>query len=276
MGSNRFSILAPPEILKSDVECFLLHEFSSAEETTVNVFPSAKPGIVFHHNQGTPAIESIVMRSGHRFSPSRLFLYGPGIESSLMNFGKGSYVVMQVVLKPHALKVLFGLNALILKHCTVELNELANEDLSEQLINAPCVQDQSLLLTNFLIGKFKQMETRDELVEESLRLIQKSNGLITVRSLLEHLDISERQFERRFSQTVGISPYSYIRVRRFNEAIRLMKTRQCDTLTEIAHALNFYDQSHFIREIKAFTGITPKSISQKADDFYFNQAGYSY
>ena len=99
---------------------------------------------------------------------------------------------------------------------------------------------------------------------------------MTVRTLLEKFEISERQFERRFSQTVGVSPYAYIRVKRFNEAIRLMKTRQCTTLTEIAYALNFHDQSHFIRDIKAFTGITPGSLSQRADDFFHNQAGYSY
>jgi AraC-like DNA-binding protein len=55
-----------------------------------------------------------------------------------------------------------------------------------------------------------------------------------------------------------------------------MKTRRYDTLTEVAYALNFHDQSHFIRDIKTFTVITPKSLSQKADDFYHNQAGYSY
>jgi AraC-like DNA-binding protein len=55
-----------------------------------------------------------------------------------------------------------------------------------------------------------------------------------------------------------------------------MKTRQYDTLTDVAYALNFHDQSHFIREIKTFTGVTPKNLSQKVDDFYHNQAGYSY
>ncbi len=48
-----------------------------------------------------------------------------------------------------------------------------------------------------------------------------------------------------------------------------------ETLIDVAYALNFSDQSHFIRDIKAFSGITPKSLSQKADAFY-GVAGYSY
>jgi AraC-like DNA-binding protein len=114
------------------------------------------------------------------------------------------------------------------------------------------------------------------LVEESLRLIHKNIGFISVKSLLEDLHISERQFERRFIQTVGISPQSYIRVKRFNEAIRLIKAKQYKWLTEIAYALNYYDQSHLIREISAFSGVTPKNLSQNNDDFYHGQAGYSY
>jgi len=67
----------------------------------------------------------------------------------------------------------------------------------------------------------------------------------------------------------------YLRVKRFNEAARLMKTGQFETLIDVAYALNFYDQSHFVRDIKAFSGITPKSLSQKEDAFH-GVAGYSY
>jgi transcriptional regulator GlxA family with amidase domain len=49
----------------------------------------------------------------------------------------------------------------------------------------------------------KQAKTRDRLVEESLRFIHQHIGSITIKYLLEHLHLSERQFERRFTQTVG-------------------------------------------------------------------------
>jgi len=275
MGSNKFKVLKPPEILNGDVECLLLNEFAGKEGVSINVFSNGIPGIVFHHNEGQPAIENIIMQSGRKFSPPTLFLCGPGTESSTMNFRRGSYTVIQVILKPHALKTLFGINALTLKDEAVALNDFSTEDINEQLMNACSQQERLALLTRFLAARLEQIKRRDDLVEESLRLIHKSTGTITVKALLEHLDISERQFERRFCQTVGISPISYIRVRRFNEAMRLMKTRQYDTLTEVAYALNYHDQSHFIRDIKMFTGITPKSLSQKADDFYHNPAGYS-
>lgn len=276
MESDKLNLLSVPDVLKNDVECILLNKFNSEEGTAINVFPNAIPGIVFHHKQGQPAIENIVMQSGRQTSPPTLFLYGPGTESSVMNFKGGSYTVMQVILKPHAIQALFGINALALKECTLELNEFSTDNINEQLMNARSEQHQIGLLTRFLVDKLKQAKARDKLVEESICLIHQSAGNITVRALLEYLAISERQFERRFSQTVGISPISYIRVKRFNEAMRLMKTGRYDTLAEVAYALNFYDQSHFIHDIKRFTGVTPKSLSQKVDDFVYNQAGYSY
>lgn len=39
---------------------------------------------------------------------------------------------------------------------------------------------------------------------------------------------------------------------------------------------DYYDQSHFIREIRGFSGITPKSISQKANELHYDEIGASY
>lgn len=276
MGSGKFRIVRVPEVLRNDVECFILNRFIGESRVAIKTLPSAVPGIVFHHNEGRSAIEQIKTHTGRRFCPPTLFLHGPGRESSVMNFGKGSYTVMQVILKPQALKTLLGINALMMQNTAVELNEFSCEDLNQQLMDAPTAQRRVALLTQFLVDKLKQENRRDELVEESLRLIHHHAGRITVKALLEYLDLSERQFERRFSETVGISPLTYIRVRRFNEALQMMRSGQYHTLTEIAHALNFHDQSHFIRDIKAFTGIPPKSLSQKVGAFSHNQAGYSY
>jgi len=275
MQPNQFRVLAPPDILKRDVECILLNRFSSTEQVEIRVFSNGIPGIVFHHKDGHPAIKSILSQSGRQTFPPSSFVCGAGTESSLMKFERGLYTVIQVILKPQALRTLLGINAVHLKDQAVELNEFSTEDLHEQLLNAPDERAQVSLLTDFLVSRLDRAIARDSLVEESLYLIHQRIGTITVRALARWLCISERQFERRFSQAVGLSPLSYIRVKRFNEAIRLMKTGQYATLTDVAYALHFHDQSHFIREVRSFTGQTPKDISQSVDDFIHNQAGYS-
>jgi len=273
MRSIQFSTVPSPEILKRDVECFRIIKYTGDEGSSIKVSPNGMPGIVFQHSNGQSAIENISMASRIISTPT-LFLYGLGTDPSIMNYKKGSYTTLQAIFKPHALNTLLGLNALALNGFA-ELNEFATEDLNLRLMEARNENEQVALLTKFLVAKFEDARTRDTLIEEGLHLIHRNVSSITVKYLLEDLNISERQFERRFSQTVGLSPQSYIRVKRFNEAIRLMKTGQYERLTDIAYTLNFHDQSHFIRDLKAFSGITPKSISQKAQN-YHDLGGFSY
>jgi AraC-like DNA-binding protein len=276
MSSNRFAIIPAPAILKDYVACLRIAEHDGEEAVAIKVSPNGLPGIVFHHNTGRSALEQIVTYSGRKVCPPPLFLYGPGIEPSVMHYKRGSSATVQVIFKPHALKTLLGLDASQLANGSADLHEFSAGNLDSQLIEARSQQERVHLLTRFLATRLKQEKTRDALVEESLRLIQQNSGALHVKDLLACLHISERQFERRFTQTVGLSPQVYIRVKRFNEALRLIKTGQFARLTDVACALNFSDQSHFIRDLKAFSGMTPKSLSQKVDDFYHNQAGYSY
>ncbi len=271
----KFDLIPVPEPLKRDVECFRVSEHSGTEGLAIKVAPKALPGIVFQHDNGRTALQNIITPSYIAHIPT-LFLHGTVTEPSVMNYKAGSYTSIQVVLKPHALKSLFGLDASSLANGSVELNEFSADDLNMQLIEAKSVPDQIARLTSFLFAQLKWERTRDALVEASLNMIHHDAATVSVKSLLQHLNISERHFERRFSQAVGISPQSYIRVRRFNEAIRLIKTGQYAKLTDIAHTLCYYDQSHFIRDIKAFSGMTPKDISSKENDSYHAQLGYSY
>ncbi|WP_274653719.1 helix-turn-helix domain-containing protein [Paenibacillus humicola] len=192
-----------------------------------------------------------------------------------MHFNSGPFLTVQAVLKPHALKSLFGMDASVLTNSNRWYPDFAGEELNEQLIDAKSGEECVKLMSAFLSARLRHAQTRDALVEEGLRFIQDNIYAVTVKDLLGHLNLSERQLEKRFMQTVGVTPQFYIRVKRFNEAIRLMDTGKYVRLSDVAYALNFHDQSHFIRDIKQFSGITPKRISQKVNQFHHDQIGAS-
>lgn len=274
MQALRSRILLPPTSLQNDVQCFSVVEYTGDEALSIRVFPKAVPGIVFQQANGRSALETIATASSE-VSVSPLFAYGAGVEPSTMSFAQGSYTSIQVILKPHALNTLLGINASVIGSASVDLAEFSR-DLTDQLLTARSDQERITLLTNFLLYQSARAHPRDGLVSESLRLIHRNPAGLRVKDLLEQLAISERQFERRFRQTVGVSPQAYLRVRRFNEAVRLIKTRQYQKLTDIAYALHYHDQSHLIRDIQSFSGMTPKHLAQKEDDYYDEQVGYSY
>lgn len=276
MRSVKFTLLPPPEVLKNDVECIRVAESSGEEGLAIHVAPTGVPGIVFHQRNGQPALDEIATASGRSVRPSILFLYGPGTDASVMRYNGGSFTTTQVIFRPHALRTLMGMNASVLANGSAALSDIVPTNLLSQLLDARTERERVQLLTAFLVERFRQGNTRDALVEESLRLIHRHIATVRVKDLLDHVSLSERQFERRFIQTVGLSPHVYIRLRRFNEAIRLIKNGRYERLTDVAHALNFYDQSHLIRDIKAFSGTTPRSLWHRVGDFHDEQAGYSF
>lgn len=269
----QYRVVAIPEILQKHVELIAVAEHNGETNLSTNVYMNALPGIVFQHANGHSPIDSITTASGcHTHTPT-LFVYGQMTKPNVVSYKKAPFTTTTIMLKPHALQTLFGVNAAALTNNLVELGEFSAGDLNMQLLEAKHEQERLTLLTNFLASKLRQATTGDRLIEESLRIIHNNVSYVSVKYLFEYLNLSERQFEKRFSQTVGVTPQFYIRVKRFNEAVRLMQTRRFEKLTDIAHHLNFYDQSHFVRDIKVFSGVTPKSLFRCYTQKSFSKVG---
>ncbi|HEY9559732.1 MAG TPA: helix-turn-helix domain-containing protein, partial [Anseongella sp.] len=60
-----------------------------------------------------------------------------------------------------------------------------------------------------------------------------------------------------FLAQVGLSPKRYARICRFNMVRELFDKDPSRNWQEVAFSLGYYDQSHFIREFKEFSGKTP-------------------
>lgn len=259
----RYKFVVIPEILREYVEAIVIGKHDGETDMSVNVYMNALPGIVFQHHNGHSPVDYMTTLSGHRADPPTLFVYGQMSERITMHYKKEVFTSTQIFLKPHALQSLLGVNAAALTDDLVELREFSAGNLNMQLLEAKNDQARLALMTTFLASKLRQKTTHDQLIEESLHVIQDNVGRVSVKYLLDCLVISERQFEKRFSQMVGVSPQFYIRVKRFNEVVRLVQAGRYERLTDIAQLLNFYDQSHFSRDIKAFSGVTPTHFFEK-------------
>ncbi|WP_417236946.1 helix-turn-helix domain-containing protein [Bizionia paragorgiae] len=107
------------------------------------------------------------------------------------------------------------------------------------------------------------MKKEDKLITKSLQLIKSRKGIMKVKDLVDHYNISERQFQRRFIATLGVSPKHYLTTTRFMEAVNLLKSGNYEKLSDIAYILNYSDQSHFIREVIKLSGMKPKQLQEK-------------
>lgn len=100
----------------------------------------------------------------------------------------------------------------------------------------------------------------DNRKRELFNLIYASNGTLRVKQLAEQVFWSSRQINRYFNQTFGISLKAYCNIFRFKSSLSHIKKGK------LFPELNYADQSHFIREVKRMSGVTPKELSKNEND----------
>lgn len=89
---------------------------------------------------------------------------------------------------------------------------------------------------------------------------------IVVADLAKQASLSPSQLHREFSRLFGITPNRYIREVRVGVARHLLESSQLP-ISKIAIDAGFYDQSHFSRQFKSSTGLTPRDYRRKFSPF---------
>lgn len=132
-------------------------------------------------------------------------------------------------------------------------------EVEEKLAEADSDQQRVKMVEQFLLSQLKSIQT-DHLIVEAVKRIYKSKGSIRIKNLTESLNISQSPFEKRFRKIVGTSPKKFATIVRFNTV--LANLNEAKSLTDICYEHHFFDQAHFIKDFKQFTGETPDNFKR--------------
>ncbi|HEY5823995.1 MAG TPA: AraC family transcriptional regulator [Cyclobacteriaceae bacterium] len=103
-------------------------------------------------------------------------------------------------------------------------------------------------------------EETDQRKHKLFELIFATNGEISVKELSEEIHWSPRQINRYFNQQFGISLKAYCNILRFQASLPHIKAGR------LSPQLNFTDQSHFIKEVRKLSGVSPKELAKNQND----------
>jgi AraC-like DNA-binding protein len=154
--------------------------------------------------------------------------------------------------------------------CAEDLWGGAIGELEERLAAAPNIRIRAALVEEFLIGRLRSQPKAQ--AESLVRTVWRRGGDVRVADLCAELGLSERTVERVFASAVGMSPRSFIRLNRFLDACAKLRRGDWNRLTKLAHDCGYYDQAHFIADVRAFAGMTPTELAA-APDFSFLEPG---
>ncbi|UXX78771.1 helix-turn-helix domain-containing protein [Reichenbachiella carrageenanivorans] len=137
-------------------------------------------------------------------------------------------------------------------------NESSAIELERAIIEAASTQSRIEIIENFLLSKFTDPSVIDNIVQSTIKTLNSTKGNSPINSILKH-DLSKRRsLERKFSKQVGISPKQLGKIIRLQAALKSILNNTEEKLTQVAYENKYYDQAHFIKDFKEFTGTNPK------------------
>lgn len=265
-----YKTAAPSSALKLYIKQYWAIDMhlQSGETYLQRIIPNALPQLTFYL-QDIPTIFYNKEKQKERFllSTQSNTFYDIAFENKVSLFS--------VVFYPETVQQFFKIPIYEFTNSNISLFEIEKEwsqKVSDKLLESKHFEERVKIIEYYLWQLFlRNHYTLDvERIQHILQLIKQSKGNISIEFLAQQACLSQRQFERVFRQHIGITPKQYIRTVRFQSSIYIANNKSDLNLTDLALESGYYDQSHFINEIKKFTGLKPKDFfnTRTTSDFF--------
>ncbi|NRF40396.1 helix-turn-helix domain-containing protein [Pedobacter foliorum] len=123
-----------------------------------------------------------------------------------------------------------------------------------------CNNDERVNLVQKYLLQQLISDKKDLQIAYCLNQAQLSGGLVSLSKLTNDIGLSQRHLSRKFQQSVGLSTKEYLSVCRFIHSLNHLKKYPTLSLTEVAYESGYYDQAHFNRDYKTYTGHSPGEV----------------
>ncbi|WP_353780057.1 helix-turn-helix domain-containing protein [Winogradskyella sp. 3972H.M.0a.05] len=235
------------------------------EDITDLVVPDGTFGLLFIDEKNLRRSTSI---NNPPITLKKSTIFGQKTKPINYYFTKGSTSAFGIKINPCGFHLFTGLTSKEFKDLFVEIDLLGNLDLMDlesKVFEAEGVDKKIKAVEDYILLALSKYGLDDDhfLFESIVEYIYSYRGEVRFQSLTETFNTNYKKIERLFDKYLGISPKTYIRIVRFNAAVNLHMNNKHESLTQIGLQLGFFDQSHFIRDFKKFTSLSPRNFFDK-------------
>jgi AraC-like DNA-binding protein len=220
----------------------------SGEPPVVNIYPDACMKIIFECNPEDPNAIVLGVNSEH----TKLHLKANTTYFMLVPY---SHLVMN--LKPTPLELL---NAQFELKDVVSPKERGVFSKWERIAAAGSFEERAEIARDEVNRLLVSDTYSPNLVEFCSLAMCLSPRTFKMSELKDYTGYSERYCREEFRKYFGLSPKLYNRILRFQGAIKSLCEPNQGEAFRILEEYGYYDQSHFIKEIRCFTGEAPMNF----------------
>ena len=224
----------------------------SDEPFRVLTFPIGCPQIIFH--RGTPLYIPELSSRQNKFTVSGQVNFPAHIASD------GNTEMIVAVFYPHTIGLFIGTAPSGFYNQEISGHDLENRHLNliaNRIFECDDSESAIQLMEQWLTVRIKPLLNIKRIGASLSTML--FNPSTQVGRLAEIACLGMKQFERLFRECVGMNPKEYGRIVRFQRALRMMQLGSRD-YADIAYTNGYADQSHFIREFRQFSSLTPKQL----------------
>lgn len=128
--------------------------------------------------------------------------------------------------------------------------------IKDEISKVPSTLERIEILEKLLIQHIDPALRPPGILEYTLKEFQ--SNCLGIHDISERSSISRRTLERQFNHYLGVSPKKYQQIQRIQACILHLYNYKAPFSWVETQEDAFFDQSHYIREFKQFTGTTPK------------------
>lgn len=183
----------------------------------------------------------------------------------------GSIHVFNILFQPAGLNRLAGIDMTSLVNADCAASDVLGKSaaaLSDAVRAAPDFRRRVAAAEGWAAGMLDRCRP-DCAVSQASRLLIADPRAARIDGLARMSGLSARQFQRRFTTQVGMTPKLFARTSRFDRALMAHHNNPERSWTDIIHELGYFDQPHFIRECRTFTGLPPRGLTGDWDNIFF-------
>ena len=265
----RYREYSPGGVLKNYVQCYFVCETDTAVYTQDKVFANGFIEIMFNLGADGPQ----QLNNGSLTKQPDIQLWGQTIQPfTFSSFGKHSMFGIRFF--THTAACFFNEPVDLFNDQVIDFNDVAGKEaatLHSKLLEAETVYRRIELADEFLqkrLSRFVNKFNKLRLVNSIMHDLSKDDFLENINSVSSRYGISSRYLQKIFLSYSGLSPNLFTKIARFRKSVQLVADGD-SSLTTIAYTCGYFDQSHFIKDFKFFTGSTPSLFSAESSTDLF-------
>ena len=247
----------PGEALRQYVKCYYVNESATNDVFEDKAFATGCIEVMFNLGNGIWQ----TARGDEFVTTPPVELWGQIIRPlTFKSVGKNT--MFGIRFYPHTASLFLNDDVALFNDHVTDFTAVAGKSvhiLHTRLLGTTLLNNQIELVEEFLLKGLSLFGKRFNwlpVINRVITELKQDDFFENIENMVSRYGLTSRYLQKLFLQYTGLTPKLYHKINRFQKSLVLVSKRN-SSLTSIAHECGYFDQSHFIRDFKSFTGLLP-------------------